>query len=99
MTTQSWSTMWTQTTASPWRDICSRGPATPSRPGTGTRDAPSVCKRQRLAAVDYIFGRTVDVKPVKSTTNACDLFVFVIYFLGVGFPSRTISLCTRRNLR
>jgi len=37
MTTPSWSTMWMQTTASQWRVICSRGPATPLRRGIGMK--------------------------------------------------------------
>lgn len=35
MTTPSWSTMLMLTMASPWRVICSRGPAMPLRHGTG----------------------------------------------------------------
>lgn len=38
MTTPSWSTMWMQTTALPWRVICLRGPAMHSRHGIGTAD-------------------------------------------------------------
>lgn len=36
MMTPGLSTMWTLTTASPWKVISSNGPATPSRPGTGS---------------------------------------------------------------
>ncbi len=36
MTTPSWSTMWMQTMASPWRVISLRGPAMLSRHGIGT---------------------------------------------------------------
>lgn len=35
MTTLRWSTTWTLPTAWWWRATCSRGPATPLRPGTG----------------------------------------------------------------
>lgn len=38
MTTPGWSTMWMQTTASPWRVIFLRGPAMPSRRGIGLTD-------------------------------------------------------------
>lgn len=46
MTTQRWSSTWTLQTAWWWRATCSRGPAMPSRPGTGKQDGGDVIGRR-----------------------------------------------------
>lgn len=46
MTTQRWSSTWTLQTAWWWRATCSRGPAMPSRPGTGKKDGGDVIGRR-----------------------------------------------------
>lgn len=94
MMTPLWTLMVTQLMGSWWRAICTRGPATPSRPGAGTT---LLCAfpLMNLTVINPMSTVRLLARQWMKTAKRLNSFSTS----GAGFQFRRISWCIRRNSR